>query len=99
MPPPPKPFESAPNTAEAPVPKSKLIKPPPAKTEQPFPDANPGEKHDPDAKQKTVLLYTAPRHGVFYAASYLAGGFFILGAYTYSEMVLKDNPDGTRQPW
>lgn len=99
LPPPPKPFESHSAPAKVPIIKSKLTNPTPSKSDKPSPDAIPGDKQRPNAKQNNVLLYTAPSHGVFYLSSYLAGGFFILGAYTYSELILKDSPDGTKQPW
>lgn len=104
LPPPPKAFVNQQTPAEAPLPKTKLARPPPTLSEKSLPatipgDAILGEKQKRDAMKNVVLLYTAPRHGIFYAASYLAGGFFILGAYTYSELVLKDPADGSKQPW
>lgn len=99
VPPPPKPFDHHLSPVEAPPLGSNQIKSSPASTGKSTPDAIPWDKQKPNAMQHVTLIYTAPRHGVFYLASYLAGGFFILGAYTYAELVLKDPADGPKQPW
>lgn len=40
-----------------------------------------------------VLLYASPDHGAFFAASYILGGFLLLGGYSYAQMFLKDAKD------
>ncbi|EME48971.1 hypothetical protein DOTSEDRAFT_67874 [Dothistroma septosporum NZE10] len=40
-----------------------------------------------------VLLYASPDHGAFFAASYIIGGFLLIGGYSYAQMFLKDAPD------
>ena len=52
-----------------------------------------------------VLIYTAPRHGLFYASSYIIGLFFLFGAYSWAQFALKEPLEsGTedqkrRRPW
>lgn len=99
--PPPKPFakplQNSPPSVETPSWKTKSVIP--AKAGQSTPPAIPAENASSNGTENVVLLYTAPSHGMFYLTSYLAGGFFILGAYMYAELVLKDPKDGSKQPW
>lgn len=55
------------------------------------------ESINPDLKE--VLLYVSPNHGAFYFGSYFIGISFLIGAYSYAEITLKDQPDKPPNPW
>lgn len=48
---------------------------------------------------KEVLLYVSPNHGSFYFGSWFIGISFLIGAYSYAQITLKDQPDRPRNPW
>ncbi|KAF2172313.1 hypothetical protein M409DRAFT_50031 [Zasmidium cellare ATCC 36951] len=46
-----------------------------------------------------VLLYTAPRHGSFFAMSYIAGSIFVVGGYLATVTFIKDEPGKPKLKW